>query len=65
MRYFFHAFYHPFTRLFWNQLAGGGFDLLYDPELSSPDQIDPSDADVFSFKRRATSPTWRVHMGPR
>lgn len=33
IRYDFHVFYHPFTRLFWNQLAGGGFDLLYDPKL--------------------------------
>ena len=51
IRYFFHGFYHPFTRLFWNQLAGGGFDLLYDPILQqNPDQIGPSGADVFSFQ---------------
>jgi len=51
-RYDFHVFYHPFTRLFWNQLAGGGFDLLYDPNLQqNPDQIDPSGADVFSFQQ--------------
>jgi len=50
IKYDFHVFYHPFTRLFWNQLAGGGFDLLYDPNLQeNPDQIDPSGADVFSF----------------
>ena len=51
VRYVFHPFYHPFTRLFWNQLAGGGFDLLYDPNLQqNPDQIDPSGADVFGFQ---------------
>jgi hypothetical protein len=46
----FHVFYHPFTRLFWNQLSGGGFDLLYDPNLQqNPDQVDPTGADVFAF----------------
>jgi hypothetical protein len=51
IKYRFHPFYHPFTRLFWNQLAAGGFDLLFDPSLQQhPDQIDPSGADVFSFK---------------
>jgi hypothetical protein len=49
--YDFHVFYHPFTRLFWNQLSAGGFDLLYDPNLQqNPDQIDPSGADVFAFQ---------------
>ena len=49
--YYFHVFYHPFTRLFWNQLSAGGFDLLYDPNLQqNPDQIDPSGADVFAFQ---------------
>ena len=56
----FHPFYHPFTRLFWNQLAGGGFDLLYDPDLQQvPDNVDPSYADVFSFQN-GYQPTWRV-----
>ena len=60
VRYWFHVFYHPFTRLFWNQLAGGGFDLLYDPNLQqNPDQIDPAGSDVFSFASNY-SPTWRV-----
>jgi hypothetical protein len=50
-RYFFHRFYHPYTRLIWHQLAGGGFAALYDQNLQlNPDQIDPSHADVFSFK---------------
>jgi hypothetical protein len=50
VRYVFHPFYHPFTRLFWNQLAGGGFDLLYDVNLQeAPDSVDPSYSDVFSF----------------
>jgi hypothetical protein len=50
VKYWFHPFYHPFAGLFWNQLAGGGFDLLYDVNLQqNPDQIDPSGADVFSF----------------
>ena len=60
IRYVFHPFYHPFTRLFWNQLSGGGFDLLYDPNLQqSPDGIDPSYSDVFSFLS-GYQPTWRV-----
>ena len=60
VRYSFHVFYHPFTRLFWNQLAGGGFDLFYDPALQqTPDQIDPTGADAFSFNANY-APTWRV-----
>jgi hypothetical protein len=51
LRYVFHPFYHPFTRLFWNQLGAGGFDLLYDPGLQqNPDQVDRSGADVFGFQ---------------
>ncbi len=65
LRYVFHPFYHPFTRLFWNQLGAGGFDLLYDPNLQqNPDQIDPSGADVFSFKswyQPVTSRVWWDH----
>jgi Tc toxin complex TcA C-terminal TcB-binding domain/Neuraminidase-like domain/Salmonella virulence plasmid 28.1kDa A protein len=58
--YDFHTFYHPFTRLFWNQLAGGDFDLLYDPNLQQvPDTIDPSYSDVFSFQS-GYQPTNRV-----
>jgi hypothetical protein len=60
MVYVFHPFYHPFTRLAWNQLGAGGFDLLYDPELQqAPDAIDPSYPDVFSFANEY-QPTWRV-----
>ena len=60
VRYWFHVFYHPFTRLFWHQLSSGGFDLLYDPNLQqNPDQIDPSGSDVFSFGNNY-QPTWRV-----
>jgi len=51
VRYFFHRFYHSFTRLFWHQLGSGGFPLLYDRNLQlNPDQIDPSGADVFGFQ---------------
>jgi len=51
VRYVFHPFYHPFTRLLWNQLAAGGFDLFYTVNLQqNPDQIDPSGADVFGFQ---------------
>ncbi len=51
VRYNFHRFYHPYTRLFWHQLAGGGFPYLYDRNLQlNPDTIDPSGADVFSFQ---------------
>jgi hypothetical protein len=59
--YYFHTFYHPFTRLFWNQLAGGDFDLLYDPNLQqAPDSIDPSYSDVFSFQSGYQPTTWKV-----
>ncbi len=65
VRYVFHRFYHPFTGLFWNQLAGGGFPLLYDRNLQlNPDQIDPSGADVFSFGTTYTPnvpPVWWDH----
>jgi len=51
VRYVFHPFYHPFTRLLWHQLGSGGFPLLYDRNLQlNPDQVDPSGADVFSFR---------------
>jgi len=51
LRYVFHPFYHPFTRLFWSQLSGGGFDLLYDVDLQQvPDDVDPNYSDVFSFQ---------------
>ena len=60
VRYWFHVFYHPFTRLLWNQLGGGGVDLLYDPNLQqNPSQIDPSGADAFSFNSNY-APSWRV-----
>jgi hypothetical protein len=59
--YDFHTFYHPFTRLFWNQLAGGDFDLLFDVNLQQvPDDVDPSYSDVFSFQQ-AYQPTSRVN----
>ena len=65
VRYVFHPFYHPFTRLIWNQLGAGGFKLLYDPNLQqNPDQIDPSGADFFSFKnwyQPVTSRVWWDH----
>jgi hypothetical protein len=51
LEYVFHLFYHPFTRLFWNQLSAGEFDLLYDPALQqAPDSVDPTYSDVFSFQ---------------
>jgi hypothetical protein len=65
VKYVFHPFYHPFTRLFWNQLSAGGFNLLYDPNLQeNPDQIDPTGADVFSFGnwyQPVTSRVWWDH----
>ena len=65
VKYWFHVFYNPFTDLFWNQLAGGGFDLLYDVNLQqNPDQIDPSGADVFSFNagyQPFVPPVWWDH----
>jgi Tc toxin complex TcA C-terminal TcB-binding domain/Neuraminidase-like domain/Salmonella virulence plasmid 28.1kDa A protein len=65
LSYVFHPFYHAFTRLFWNQLSAGGFDLLYDPNLQqNPDQIDPSGSDVFGFQnwyQPVTSRVWWDH----
>jgi hypothetical protein len=65
VKYWFHTFYHPFTGLFWNQLAGGGFDLLYEVNLQqNPDQVDPSGADVFSFGswyQPVVPPVWWDH----
>ena len=61
VRYVFHRFYHPFTRLFWHQLGSGGFPLLYDRNLQlNPDQVDPSGADVFSFQAGYQPVAWRV-----
>ena len=51
--YIFHPFYYPFTGLFWNQLAGGGFAQLYDPDLQqAPDSIDAELPDVFQLPKR-------------
>ena len=75
VRYWFHFFYHPFTRLFWNQLGSGGFDLLYDPSQQidpnqqlhiqifrkTRDQVDPSGADKFSFGNNYLPVTSRVN----
>jgi hypothetical protein len=61
VRYFFHRFYHPFTRLFWHQLGSGGFPLLYDRNLQlNPDTIDPTRADTFSFQPSYQPVTSRV-----
>lgn len=63
-RYTFHRFYHPYTRLIWHQLAGGGFPTLYDRRLQlEPDQIDPSHADLFSFQNTYRPVTPRVSWG--
>jgi hypothetical protein len=63
-RYTFHRFYHPYTRLVWHQLAGGGFDELYTPTLElTPDQVDPTHADVFSFQSTYQPVTARVRWG--
>jgi len=60
VRYWFHVFYHPFTRLFWHQLSGGGFEDLYNVNLQqNPDQIDSSGSDIFSFNSNY-APTFRV-----
>jgi hypothetical protein len=64
VRYAFHRFYHPYTRLLWHQLAGGGFDALYNRNLqTSPDTIDPTGADVFSFSATYQPVTPRVTWG--
>lgn len=64
VRYRFHRFYHPYTKLFWHQLAGGGFAALYNRNLqTSPDTIDPSRADVFSFRNTYQPITPRVSWG--
>lgn len=63
-RYAFHRFYHPYTRLFWHQLAGGGFSALYDRNLQlNPDQVDPSHGDVFSFQNTYQPVVPRVSWG--
>jgi hypothetical protein len=63
-RYLFHRFYHPYTRLIWHQLAGGGFKDLYDQNLQlNPDQVDPSHADLFSFQSTYHPVTPRVSWG--
>jgi hypothetical protein len=62
--YVFHRFYHPYTRLFHHQLAGGGLAALYDQNLQlNPDQVDPSHADVFSFQNTYNPVTSRVSWG--
>jgi hypothetical protein len=64
VRYVFHRFYHPYTRLFWHELSAGGFDALYDRNLQQrPDTIDPSGADVFSFSGTYSPVTPRVSWG--
>jgi hypothetical protein len=64
VRYVFHRFYHPYTRLLWHQLAGGGFDALYARNLqTAPDTIDPTGADVFSFSATYQPASPRVFWG--
>lgn len=64
VRYQFHRFYHPYTRLLWHQLAGGGFAALYDRNLQLvPDTIDPTGADVFSFSATYEPSSPRVSWG--
>lgn len=64
VRYAFRRFYHPYTRLFWHQLSAGGFEALYDRKLQlSPDSIDPTGADVFSFSSTYHPVTPRVSFG--
>ena len=49
--YYFRRFYHPYVKLLWHQLGSEGFPGIYNSELQqNPDQVDPSHADVFSFK---------------
>lgn len=63
-RYAFHRFYHPYTRLMWHQLSGGGFPALYDRNFQlSPDTVDPSGADRFSFRNTYNPVTPRVSWG--
>ena len=64
LRYQFHRFYHPYTRLLWHQLAGGGFADLYERNLEfAPDTIDQSGADVFSFSGTYQPQSPRVSWG--
>jgi hypothetical protein len=64
IRYEFHRFYHPYTRLLWHQVAGGGFAALYNRDLQTvPDTIDPSGADHFSFRNTYQPSTPRVAWG--
>jgi fibronectin type 3 domain-containing protein len=65
VKYWFHVFYHPFTGLFWNQLAGGDFGDLYDVNLQLyADSVDSSGADQFSFQSGYSPhmpPVWWDH----
>jgi hypothetical protein len=64
VRYRFHRFYHPYTRLFWHELAGLGFPSLYDRNLQlHPDLVDPSAADAFSFQATYGPIAARVSWG--
>ena len=63
-RYYFHRFYHPYTRLLWHQLGSAGFPGVYNNELQeNPDQVDPSQADVFSFQNTYQPVVPRVSWG--
>ena len=64
VRYSFHRFYHPYTQLLWHQLGQGGFPALYDRGLQlQPDTIDPSGADLFSFRDTYQPSTPTVSWG--
>ena len=63
-RYLFQRFYHPYTKLIWHQLGGGGFPALYDQNLQlNPDQVDPSHSDVFNFQNTYQPVTPTVSWG--
>ena len=64
LRYDFARFYHPYVQLFWHQLSVGGLSALYARTLQkSPDQVDVTGVDQFSFNTTYAPVVGRVRWG--
>jgi hypothetical protein len=64
VRYRVHRFYHPYTKLFWHEIFAGDLPALYDRAVQlTPDQVDPSHGDTFSFQATYKPVPGRVIWG--
>ena len=64
VRYYFHRFYHPYTKLFWHEIFNSGLAGLYTTTMQTqPDKVDPAAGDTFSFQTSYQPAVGRVNWG--